>query len=87
MPKTMKTWMTAKVASTVNADTFTMQSLPGMMGSAGFTAMTVNTSAPTMFENVANVAGMSMGDTVSVRGPQFMVNGTPTLVCSKVVKH
>ena len=83
----MKTWMTAKVASTVNADTFTMQSLPGMMGSAGFTAMTVNTSAPTMFENVANVAGMSMGDTVSVRGPLFMVNGTPTLVCTKVVKH
>lgn len=83
----MKTWITAKVASIVNADTFTMQSLPGMMGSAGFTAMTVNTSAQTMFENVANAAGMSMGDTVSVRGPMFTLNGTPTIVCSKVQKR
>ena len=42
-----------------NADTFTMQSLAGLMGSAGFTAVTVNTSTLTMFENVANVAGMN----------------------------
>ena len=82
----MKTWMTAKVASTGNANTFTLQSLPGMMGSAGFSTMTVSTSAQTMFENVANVAGMNMGDTVSVRGPMFKLNGTPTIVCAKVLK-
>ena len=82
----MKTWMTATVASKANSETFTMQSLPGMMGSAGYSIMTVNTSAQTMFENVANVAGMNMGDTVSVRGPLFMVSGTPTLVCAKILK-
>ena len=82
----MKTWMTAKVGSVMNADTFTMQSLPGMMTSAGFSAMTVNTSAQTVFENVANVAAMTMGDTISARGPMFMVNGTPTIVCAKVLK-
>jgi hypothetical protein len=83
----MKTWMTARVASVTNAGTFTMQSLPGMMASAGFSTMSVNTSAQTTFENVANVAAMNMGDTVSVRGPMFMANGTPTIVCSKVQKR
>ena len=76
-----------KVASVTDADTFTMQSLPGMMASAGFSTMSVNTSAQTTFENVANVAAMNMGDTVSVRGPMFMANGTPTIVCSKVQKR
>jgi hypothetical protein len=33
------------------------------------------------------VAAMSMGDTVSVRGPMFLVNGTPTIICSKVLKR
>jgi len=83
----MKTWMTAKVSSVTNADTFSMQSLPGMMVSGGFFTMTVNTSAQTMFENVANVAAMNMGDTISVRGPMFAVNGTPTIVCAKVLKR
>jgi hypothetical protein len=83
----MKTWMTARVGSVMNADTFTLQNLPGMMGSAGFSTMTVNTSGQTMFENVANVAAMGMGNTVSVRGPMFKVNGTPTIVCAKVLKR
>jgi hypothetical protein len=83
----MKTWMTAKVGSVTNADTFTMQSLPGMMTSAGFSTMTVNTSGQTMFQNVANVAAMNMGDTISIRGPLFLVNGTPTIVCAKVLKR
>jgi len=83
----MKAWMTATVGSVMNAHSFTLQSLPAMMGSAGFSTMTVNSSAQTVFENVANVAGMAMGDTVSVRGPMFMVNGTPTIVCSKIQKR
>jgi hypothetical protein len=83
----MKTWMTAKVASTVNAGTFTLQNLPGMMGSGGFSTMTVNTSGQTMFENVGNVAGMNMGDTMSVRGPMFLASGAPTMIASKVQKR
>ncbi len=83
----MKTWVTAKVTSTINTNTFTVQNLPGMMGSAGFTTMTVDTSSQTTFQDVANVAGMRMGDTVSVRGPMFKVNGTPTLICAKVTKR
>jgi hypothetical protein len=83
----MKTWMTATVASKVNADTFTMQSLPGLFGTAGVSTMTVSTSAQTMFENVANVAALNVGDTVSVRGPMFNLNGAPTVICSKVQKR
>ena len=82
----MKTWMTAKVASVVNANTFIMQTLSGMFGTAGFSTMTANTTAQTMFENVANVAGLNVGDTVSVRGPMFLC-GTPTVVCAKVLKR
>jgi len=83
----MKTWMTAKVASVVNANTFIMQTLSGMFRTAGFSTMTANTSAQTMFENVANVAGLNVGDTVSVRGPMFLMSGTPTVVCAKVLKR
>src|SRR5215467_11048024 len=36
----MKTWMTAKVASKVDANTFTMNNLPGIFGTAGFSTMT-----------------------------------------------
>ncbi len=43
-----KTWMTATVASKVNADTFTVQGLPGLFGTAGISAMTINTSSQTM---------------------------------------
>lgn len=83
----MKTWMTAKVASVVNANSFTLQGLPGLMGTAGFSTMTVNTSGQTMFENVANVAALNVGDTVSVRGPMFLPSGTLTMVASKVQKR
>ena len=83
----MKTWMTAKVASVVNADTFTLQGLPGLMGTAGFSTMTVNTSGQTMFENVANAAALNVGDTVSVRGPMFLPSGTLTMVAGKVQKR
>lgn len=83
----MKTWVTAKVASIVNADIFTLQSLPGLFGTAGFSTMTVNTSARTMFENVANVAALNVGDTVSIRGPMFTGTGTPTIIAGKVLKR
>jgi Domain of unknown function (DUF5666) len=83
----MKTWMTAKVASIVNADTFTLQSLPALMGMAGISTMTVSTSAQSMFENVTNVAALNVGDTVSVRGPMFTVNGAPAIIASKIMKR
>ncbi len=83
----MKTWMTAKVASTVNANTFTLQSLPGLFGTAGFSTMTVNTSGQTMFDDVSSVAALNVGDTVSVRGPMFAASGTPIIVASKVQKR
>ena len=83
----MKTWMTANVASITNADTFSLQGLPGMMTSAGFSSMTVSTSSQTMFEDVANVAAIGVGNTVSVRGPMFKANGPPVIVSSKVMKR
>lgn len=83
----MKTWMTAVVASKIDANTFTLQSLPGMFGAAGFSTMKVATSTQTMFENVSNVAALNVGDTVSVRGPMFLSAGAPTMIAGKVQKH
>jgi hypothetical protein len=83
----MKTWVTAKVASKVDANTFTINNLPGIFGMAGFSSMTVTTSSQTEFDNVSNVAALNVGDTASVRGPMFLTNGTATIIASKVQKR
>lgn len=83
----MKTWMTAKVASKIDPSTFTINNLPGMFGTAGIPTMKVSTSMQTAFENVSSTSALNVGDTVSIRGPMFMVSGTPTMVASKVQKR
>ncbi len=83
----MKTWMTTKVASKIDASTFTMNNLPGMFGSAGISSMKITTSAQTTFDGVSGVSALNVGDTVSVRGPMFTASGTPTIVASKVQKR
>jgi hypothetical protein len=83
----MKTWMTAKIASKVDANTFTVNNLPGMFGTAGISSVTVSCSSQTTFENTAGVSSLNVGDIVSFRGPMFMANGTATMVASKVQKR
>jgi len=83
----MNTWVTATVASKIDANTFTLQTLPGMFGAAGFSTMQVNTSGQTEFANVTSVAALNVDDTVSVRGPLFTISGMPILAASKVQKH
>jgi uncharacterized protein DUF5666 len=83
----MKTWMTAKVASKIDANTFTVTNLPGMFGTAGITTMRISTSAQTTFDGVSGVSALNVGDTVSARGPMFMASGTVTIVASKVQKR
>ncbi len=83
----MKTWMTAKVASKIDAATFTVNNLPGIFGTAGVSSMKISTSLQTDFENVSGVSALNVGDSVSVRGPMFMASGTPTMLASKVQKR
>ena len=83
----MKTWMTAKIASKVDASTFTVNNLPGMFGTAGVSSIKVSCSSQTTFENTVGVSSLNVGDTVSLRGPMFMSNGTATMVVSKVQKR
>jgi hypothetical protein len=83
----MKTWMTAKVASKIDAATFTVNNLPGIFATSGVSSMKISTSLQTNFENVSGVSALNVGDSVSVRGPMFMVSGTPTMVASKVQKR
>lgn len=83
----METWMTATVASKIDASTFSIQGLPGMFGAANISTMTVSASSQTEFDNVSGVTALNLGDTVSIRGPLFIMSGTPTIVASKVLKH
>jgi Domain of unknown function (DUF5666) len=83
----MKTWMTAKVASQIDANTFTVNNLPGMFGTAGISSLKISTSMQTVFENVSGASALNVGDTVSMRGPMFVVSGVPMIVASKVQKR
>ncbi len=83
----MKAWVTAKVASKIDASTFTMNNLPGTFAAAGISTMQVSTSVQTEFDSVSGMGALNVGDTVSVRGPLFAGNGTPILIASKVQKR
>ena len=83
----MKAFVTATVASKIDATTFTLSNLPGIFGAVGISNMKINTFAGTAFENVSNMGVLNVGDTVSVRGPTFMSSGEPTMIASKVVKR
>lgn len=83
----MKTWMTAKVASKIDANTFTVNNLPGMFGAAGISSMKISTSMQTGFDNVTSASALNVGDAVSIRGPMFLASGQPTMLASKVQKR
>jgi hypothetical protein len=83
----MKTWMTAKVASKIDANTFTVNNLPGMFGTAGISSVKISTSMQTVFDNVSGASALNVGDAVSMRGPMFVVSGVPMIVASKVQKR
>ena len=83
----MKTWMTAKVASKIDASTFTVNNLPGMFGNTGVSTIKIATSMQTTFDNVTSVPALNVGDAVSIRGPMFVASGVPTIVATKVQKR
>lgn len=83
----MKAWITAKVASKVDASTFTVNNLAGMFAASGITVMKIATSTQTTFDAVSGAPALNVGDTVSVRGPMFMASGAVTIVASKVQKR
>jgi hypothetical protein len=58
-----------------------------MFGTAGVSSMKISTSMQTAFENVSGASALNIGDTVSIRGPMFVVSGVPAMVASKVQKR
>jgi len=83
----MKAWVAAKVASKIDATTFTMNNLPGMFTAAGISTMKVTTFGQTEFDGVTGPNAMNVGDTVIVRGPLFTANGTNTMIAARVQKR
>ncbi len=83
----MNTWVTASVVSKIDSNNFTVGSLPGIFGSTGISSMRVSASAQTKFENFSSMNALNIGDLVCIRGPLFMMDGTPIVVASKIQKR
>ena len=71
----------------VVGDTFLVNNLPAIFTAANITSIDVRTGAKTEFEGVTGVAGLSVGNLVSLRGLLFRTGGTPILVAGKVRKR
>jgi hypothetical protein len=89
-----ETQVTAKVASIDNSVTrptaFTLgnNTLPPLFSATpSLKVQTITTPPPTLFQNVNEVSGLSIGDTVSVGGLLFNTPTTPTLAAEKVLKR
>jgi hypothetical protein len=66
------------------APNFTINNLSGLFTMAGITQIQVDTSSGTNFDGVNDVASLTAGNIVSVRGVLFGPGGSPVLVAKKV---
>ena len=81
------TQFTATVSGPVAGNNFNLGTLPGIFTSAGVTAIQVQTSSNTNFENVSGASGLADGNTVSLRGLLFASAPSPVLIADKVRKR
>ena len=61
--------------------------LPPLFVNNGITQVQVITTATTAFDNMAGVAGLMNGNSVSVGGLLFNTATTPTIVADKVLNR
>ena len=83
----MMAWLTATVAAKLNSTDFTVNNLPGIFSSGGMNSLHISTSSQTEFQNVLGANTLSVGDTVSLRGPMFIASANPTMIASRVRKR
>jgi hypothetical protein len=80
------TQFTANVSGAPAPPNFMVGNLPSLFTGAGITAIEVDTSSATDFDNVAGVSSLADTNTVSVRGLLFKAN-PPVLEAKKVRKR
>ena len=71
----------------LNSTDFTITPSTGIFPAVGTNSLHVATSSQTQFDGVSGMGGLSVGTTVSLRGPMFTNNGNPVFVASYVLKH
>ena len=81
------TRFTATVSGAPTGANFNVANLPGLFTSVGVTAIQVQTSSQTNFDNVTGVSGLADGTVVSLRGLLFKSPTTPVLIADKVRKR
>jgi hypothetical protein len=79
--------LTATVSGAPAGNNFNIAALPSLFTVNGFTAIQVQTSTDTSFENVTGANGLADGNTVSVRGLLFKNAPSLVLVSDKVRKR
>ena len=80
------THVTATI-TTVTGANLTLTNLPSFFTAAGITQIQVQTSSQTEFDNVQDITGLSVNDTVSVGGLLFNSTPSPVLLAEKVRKR
>lgn len=81
-----RTHVTGSV-TTITGANFTLGNLSILFTGAGISAIQVQTSSQTNFENVAGVASLNVNDTVSAGGLLFKSTPSPVLLAEKVRKR
>jgi Domain of unknown function (DUF5666) len=80
------TAMISAIASSANPPNFTLQTLPMLFTGNGVTAIQVDVLPSTEFANDSTgLAGLGVGNKVSVGGLLFNTSGTPTMVAERVL--
>jgi hypothetical protein len=76
--------LTATITAKVGTDSFAAGNLPGIFSSAHINVATLTDS---IFDNVADVNALSVGDIVSLSGMLFKTAGDPVLIVLRVRKR
>jgi hypothetical protein len=83
----MSSWVTGTISQMLNSSDFTIKPSTGIFSAAGINSLHVTTLPQTRFDGVSGVSGLSVGTTVSLRGPLFANGGKPVLVALYVLKR
>ena len=83
----MSAWMTVTISQVLSSTDFMLTPASGIFSAAGTTSLHIVTSSGTTFDNVSGMSGLSVGNTVSLRGPLFTNGGSPMFFAGYVLKR
>ncbi len=83
----MSAWVTGTISQVLSSTDFVLTPASGIFSATGSTSLHIVTSSGTAFDGVTGMSGLSVGNTVSLRGPLFTNGGNPTFFATYVLKR